>query len=56
MSASIETFTETRAARSVSLRCRLFGHKVPAWRRFLLNSGSYQRCTRCGERVAVKNR
>ena len=53
MTVSIET--ETRLARSVGLRCRLFGHKVPGWKRFFLTE-RYQRCERCGERVLVRSR
>ena len=55
MVVNIETFTQSPAAPSMSLRCRLFGHKVPAWRRFLLTE-RYQRCERCGNRVLVGKR
>ena len=34
----------------MSLRCRLFGHKVPKSRWFFLTE-RFQRCERCGERV-----
>ena len=38
---------------AVSWRCRVFGHKVPKARWFFLTE-RFQRCERCGERVASK--
>jgi hypothetical protein len=37
----------------MSWRCRVFGHKVPKARWFFLTE-RFQRCDRCGERVAPK--
>jgi hypothetical protein len=36
-----------------SLRCRVFGHKVPKARWFFLTE-RFQLCERCGERVQSK--
>ena len=47
-----EDARQDRAGR-VSLRCRLFGHKVPKARWFFLTE-RFQRCERCGERVQPK--
>ena len=47
-----EDARQDRAGR-MSLRCRLFGHKVPKARWFFLTE-RFQRCERCGERVQSK--
>jgi NADPH:quinone reductase-like Zn-dependent oxidoreductase len=42
--------------RRVTLRCRLFGHRLPRRRRPFFLTERYQRCERCGKRIRLRGR
>jgi len=41
---------------SLSLVCRVFGHRLPRSKRPFFLTERFQRCERCGERVRAKYR
>jgi hypothetical protein len=40
----------------LTLRCRLFGHKLPRRKRPFFLTERFQRCERCGARVLLHGR